>query len=80
MVINPDWTLSYIVYLLWKGLPKAEIEAWQIVHRSKSYTVLNDELYKVSLSGIYQRCISPEEGREIVNEIHSGTWGHHASS
>lgn len=55
------------------------MEAHQIVHRSKAYTVLGEELYKLSLSGVSQRCISPEEGMQILHEIHSGTCGHHAS-
>lgn len=80
MVVNPHWTLPYIIYLFRKELPKNEVEAWQIVHHSKAYTILNDELYKASPTSISQRCISLEEGRKILNEIHSGTCGHHASS
>lgn len=41
---------------------------------------MNGELYKLSMTGISQQCISPEEGRQILGEIHSGTCGHHASS
>jgi transposase InsO family protein len=37
-------------------------------------------LYRKSVTGVTQRCISPEEGRLILEEIHSGTCGHHASS
>jgi hypothetical protein len=33
-----------------------------------------------SVSGIYQKCIEPEEGRELLREIHQGECGHHASS
>jgi hypothetical protein len=32
------------------------------------------------MSGIYQKCIEPEEGRELLREIHKGECGHHASS
>jgi transposase InsO family protein len=32
------------------------------------------------MSGIYQKCIEPEEGRELLREIHQGECGHHASS
>ena len=32
------------------------------------------------LWGVFQRCISPKEGREILREIHKGDCGHHASS
>jgi hypothetical protein len=32
------------------------------------------------VSGIYQKCIEMEEGRELLREIHQGECGHHASS
>jgi hypothetical protein len=32
------------------------------------------------VSGIYQKCIEPEEGIELLREIHQGECGHHASS
>ena len=32
------------------------------------------------MTGVCQKCITPEEGRVILNDIHSGTCGHHASS
>jgi hypothetical protein len=30
--------------------------------------------------GIFQKCIEPEEGRELQKEIHQGECRHHASS
>jgi hypothetical protein len=30
--------------------------------------------------GIFQKCIEPEEGRELLKEIHQVECGHHASS
>jgi hypothetical protein len=41
---------------------------------------MNGQLYRESVTGVAQRCISPEEGRLILEEVHSGTCGHHASS
>ena len=80
LVITPDWTVPYIVYLLRKELPEDEDESRQVVHRSKAFTVMKGQLYRESVTGVAQRCITPEEGRMILNEIHSGTCGHHASS
>jgi hypothetical protein len=37
-------------------------------------------MYKRSVSGIFQKCIEPEEGLELLKEIHQGECGHHASS
>jgi hypothetical protein len=30
--------------------------------------------------GVLQRCITPQEGQEILKDIHAGVCGHHASS
>jgi hypothetical protein len=32
------------------------------------------------MSGIYWKCIEPEEGQELLREIHQGECKHHASS
>ena len=80
LVITSDWTVPYIMYLLRQELPEDEDEARQIVRRSKAFTMISGQLYRESVIGVAQRCISPEEGRMILNEIHSGTCGHHASS
>jgi hypothetical protein len=32
------------------------------------------------VSGIFQKCIEPKEGIELLKEIHQGECGHHASS
>jgi hypothetical protein len=56
------------------------VEARQIVRRSKAFTVVNGELYKRSISGIFQRCIAIDDGKALLREIHEGTCGHHAGS
>ena len=38
------------------------------------------QLFRESVTGVCRKCITPEEGRMILNDIHSGTCGHHASS
>ena len=39
-----------------------ETEARMIQRRSKSFTIINNELYKRSVTGVFQRCVQPEEG------------------
>ena len=80
LVITPVWTEPYIAYILRKELPEDEEEARQIVRRSKAFTVRKGQLYRESATGVGQKCITPEEGQMILNDIHSGTCGHHASS
>ena len=43
-------------------------------------TIVNGELHHHSVTRVFQCCVSPEEGCEILREIHEGDCGHHASS
>ena len=47
---------------------------------SKAYKVHEGELYKKSATRVLQRCISEEDGRQLLAEIHAGLGGHHASA
>ena len=43
-------------------------------------STVNGELHHRSVTGVSQRCVSPEEGCEILREIHEGDCRHHADS
>src|SRR3954462_5353332 len=77
---TPSWVVPYLDYKTRGILPSDEILARQIVRRSKSFVLINGELHRRSPTDVFQRCVSLEEGREILNEIHSGDCGHHAVS
>ena len=62
----PDWTVPYLAYMTRGELPEDETLARQITRRSKSMTIVNGELHHRSVTGAFQRCVSPEEGREIL--------------
>ena len=64
-----DWTLPYLAYLTHGELPKDKKFARRITRCSKSMTIVNGELHRCSVTGVFQHCISPEEGREILQEI-----------
>ena len=75
----PPWTQPFLAYLANDELPADELTARQIKRRASAYTIINNELYKRSVSGIFQRCVGQEEGIKILKEIHQGECGHHAS-
>ena len=50
------------------------------MRRASAYAIINNELYKRSTSGVFIRCVKPEEGRRILHEIHSGDCGHHVGA
>jgi hypothetical protein len=76
----PSWAEPFSNYLITGDLPQDEAEARRIQRRAGAYTIINSELYKRNVSGIFQKCIEPEEGIELLREIHQGECGHHASS
>jgi hypothetical protein len=76
----PSWAEPFSNYLITGDLPQDKVEARRLQHRAQAYTIINSELYKRSVSGIFQKCIEPEEGIELLREIHQGECGHHASS
>jgi hypothetical protein len=76
----PSWAEPFSNYLITGDLPQDKAEARRLQHRAQAYTIINSELYKHSMSGIFQKCVEPEEGKELLKEIHQGECGHHASS
>jgi hypothetical protein len=76
----PSWTEPFSNYLITRDLLQDEVEARRLQCHAGAYTIINSELYKGSMSGVFQKCIEPEEGIELLREIHQGECRHHASS
>ena len=80
-LVTPDWTTPYINFLTKKEFPKDDkVLSHQIDRRAKTYTIIDGHIYKRSTSFIFHRSVSPEEGRQILQEIHSGECGHHVAA
>jgi hypothetical protein len=80
MMIEETWMQPYLAYMMNKQLPEDAVEAKRITQRSKAFVVLQGKLYKKSITGVLQRCVTPQEGQTILTDIHGGVCGHHASS
>jgi hypothetical protein len=80
MMIEETWMQPYLAYMINKMLPEDTVEAKRIIRQSKAFVVLQGKLYKKSISGVLQRCVTRQEGQEILKDIHAGVCGHHASS
>jgi hypothetical protein len=80
MMIEETWMQPYLAYMINKILPEDTVEAKRIIRRSKAFVVLQGKLYKKSILGVLQRCVTPQEGQEILKDIHAGVCGHHVSS
>jgi hypothetical protein len=45
--------------------------------RARSYQIVDNDLYKTSISSPLLRCVSKVEGQKILSEIHAETCGGH---
>ncbi|KAK1680683.1 hypothetical protein QYE76_041531 [Lolium multiflorum] len=79
MAIIPAWTQPFLDYLIDQKLPEDEVLARQIIRRARSYTIVDGQLYKRSAAGVFLKCVSNQDGIEILREIHAGDCGHHAA-
>jgi hypothetical protein len=46
---------------------------------AKSFTTIDNELYKHATYDALQRCIPIPHGRELIRDIHAGVCVHHAA-
>jgi hypothetical protein len=79
--LEPDWRVLYLDYLIRGDLPSDKTEARRIAHRAKTFVIVGDsrELYHRSPTSILQRYITNEEGRNLLDDLHSEACGHHAA-
>jgi ribonuclease HI len=81
MMIDVDWRQPFNDYIHEQKVPTDKNLAEQIIRRAKSYVLAGDKLYRQgATSGILMKCVPREEGKDILEEIHKGVCGNHASS
>jgi hypothetical protein len=55
----------------------AEVEC--ITRKSKMYHLIDGVLYRQGANGMMMKCISREEGIELLEDVHKGVCGSHSS-
>jgi hypothetical protein len=84
LMIEEDWRTQFIDFIKEFKLPPhvdpKSAEAARIIRRSKGFVLVGDNLYKRSASGILMKCVTLEEGKDILREIHERVCGNHAVS
>jgi transposase InsO family protein len=74
------WISEIRDYLKENILPEDHVSAERIVRLAKRYAVVEGDLYRCGTNNILMRCITREEGCELLTEIHGGECGSHSSS
>ena len=67
-------------YLKEKFLPEDDATTERIARQSKRYAMVDGDLYRRGIDGVFLRCISREEGGKLLAHIHEGECGSHSSS
>jgi hypothetical protein len=80
MMVEVTWMQPYLAYMINKTLPEVVVEARRMVQRSKAFIMVQGKLYKKRITGVLQRCVTPQEGQVILKDIHAGVCSHHASN
>jgi hypothetical protein len=74
---SEDWRHFIIDYLNNTHHSEDEASTARIVARARSYTLMDGILYKKGIVQPLLKCITQSEGKELLQEIHSGMCGSH---
>ena len=67
-------------YLTQGTLPEKEEEAERVAWQATTYCIEDGELYRRRPNDVSLHCISREQWKELLADIHGGDCGHHTSS
>jgi hypothetical protein len=74
-----DWMIPIKAYLDNQSPSEDNTEVKRIAHRSRMYHLIDGVLYQHGANGMMMKCISREEGIEVLEDIHKGVCGSHSS-
>jgi hypothetical protein len=74
------WIKEIWTYLKNNILLDDSASANQIGRLAKRYTLVEGDLYRRGVNGILMRCITQEDGCELLVDVHGGECGNHVSS
>ncbi|XP_039818460.1 uncharacterized protein LOC120680964 [Panicum virgatum] len=84
LMVEEDWRIQFIDFIKEFKLPPhvdaKSAEAAHIIRQSKGFVLVSDNLYKRSTSDILMKCVTLEEGKDILREIHEGVCGNYVAS
>jgi hypothetical protein len=74
-----DWMSPIMAYLDNQPISDDNVEIERIARKSRMYHLIDGVLYRQGANGMIMRCISKEEGSQLLQDIHSGVCGAHSS-
>jgi ribonuclease HI len=85
MALGEDWREAFIDFIrdqrLPAGIDARSAEAARVMRRSKGFVLVDNKLYRRGArSGFLMKCVTKEDGYDILREIHEGVCSNHAAS
>jgi hypothetical protein len=85
MMLGEDWREAYIHFIrdqrLPAGMDARSAKAACVMRRSKGFILVDSKLCRRGAqSGVLMKCVTREDGCDILQEIHEGICGNHAAS
>jgi hypothetical protein len=74
-----DWMNPIKAYLDNQPISDDNVKIERITRKSRIYHPIDGVLYKQGANGMMTKCISKDEGIQLLREIHSGICGTHSS-
>jgi hypothetical protein len=74
-----DWMSLIRAYLDNQPLSDDNAEIECVIGKSRMYHLIDGVLYRQGANGMMMRCISKEEGIQLLQDIHNGVYGAHSS-
>ena len=76
-ITSEDWRSKIMAYHWGHYVPEDEKEEKQLALRARSYAISNDTLYLGGVCALLLKCISQIEGKQLLQEIHTGMCSSH---
>ena len=77
---EPDWRIPFIKYLTYGSGYTDRTENERLMRRSKQYLLIDGKLWrKNTKEEILMKCITQEDGKHLLDQIHSSSYGNHAA-
>ena len=54
--------------------------SWKLRYKSIKYVLLDEQLYYKTINGVLLRCLSQEDAKVLMGEVHEGVYGTHQSA
>jgi ribonuclease HI len=77
---SDDWRRPIIRYIKNEEEPDDKNAAERIVRQSAHYTLIGETLYRRGALGVLMKCILSSTGKQLLDEVHAGQCGIHATS